>query len=222
MRLDQASTREKISRSEYSLGALNDSVGDSGLNAVKPLTPIEGNQLLSERNFNNGITSNIDVKSYEVLDGTSFKSRASNVSVSNFSNGMQAAFSGHLSQTSAGNSKFTVSLFPENFGKIEVEVTFSEDVGLNVKMFSDNPEATKLLQQNISTLRESLAFEKVNELVVDLNREKSSDENFGNGQNDTQRLVDAEPESGLTEESSEEETDANASSNLSEGLDTYV
>ncbi|MDG1952073.1 MAG: flagellar hook-length control protein FliK [Gammaproteobacteria bacterium] len=223
MRLDELSIGKTISRSEYSEGALNNFVEDSGLNSVKPLAPTEGNQLISERNFNNGITANMDVKSHEVLEGTTLKSRTSNVSVSNFSNGMQAAVSGQLSQTPAGNSKFTVSLFPENFGKIEVEVTFSEDAGLNVKMFSDNPEATKLLQQNISTLRDSLAFEKVNELVIDSNREQNSDENFGNDPSDNQRLVEVDSESVLTEESSEEEEiDTSASSDLSEGLDTYV
>jgi flagellar hook-length control protein FliK len=165
----------------------------------------------------------MDVKSHEVLEGTTLKSRTSNVSVSNFSSGMQAAVGGQLSQTPAGNSKFTVSLFPENFGKIEVEVTFSEDAGLNVKMFSDNPEATKLLQQNISTLRDSLAFEKVNELVIDSNREQNSDENFGNDPSDNQRLVEVDSESVLTEEGSEEEEiDTSASSDLGEGLDTYV
>ena len=223
MRLDESSIKKTISRSEYSTGSLNNSLENGGLNSVKPLATTESNQLVSERNFNNGITVDLDVKSHEVLDGKTVKSRTSNVSVSNFSNGMQAAVSGQLSQTSAGNSKFTVSLFPENFGKIEVEVTFSEDAGLNVKMFSDNPEATKLLQQNISTLRDSLAFEKVNEVVVDSNREQNSDENFGNDPSDNHRLVDVDSESVLTEESSEEEEiDTSASSNLSEGLDTYV
>jgi hypothetical protein len=90
-------------------------------------------------------------------------------------------------------------------------------------MFSDNPEATKLLQQNISTLRDSLAFEKVNELVIDSNREQNSDENFGNDPSDNQRLVEVDSESVLTEEGSEEEgIDTSASSDLSEGLDTYV
>jgi flagellar hook-length control protein FliK len=223
MRLDELSIGKTISRSEYKKGALNNFVEDSGLNSVKPLAPTEGNQLISERNFNNGITANMDVKSHEVLEGTTLKSRTSNVSVSNFSSGMQAAVGGQLSQTPAGNSKFTVSLFPENFGKIEVEVTFSEDAGLNVKMFSDNPEATKLLQQNISTLRDSLAFEKVNELVIDSNREQNSDENFGNDPSDNQRLVEVDSESVLTEEGSEEEEiDTSASSDLGEGLDTYV
>jgi flagellar hook-length control protein FliK len=116
-----------------------------------------------------------------------------------------------------------VSLFPENFGKIEVEVTFSEDAGLNVKMFSDNPEATKLLQQNISTLRENLAFEKVSELVIDSNREKSSDGNFADDSSQSQQLVDKDAESFLSEEGSEEEkVDESGSSNMSEGLDTYV
>ncbi|MDA9611935.1 hypothetical protein N9S63_01455, partial [OM182 bacterium] len=104
-----------------------------------------------------------------------------------------------------------------------VEVTFSEDAGLNVKMFSDNPEATKLLQQNISTLRESLAFEKVSELVIDSNRDQNSDENFGNEASQDQKLVDVDSESVLSEEGSEEESiDSSVSSNMKEGLDTYV
>ena len=90
-------------------------------------------------------------------------------------------------------------------------------------MFSDNPEATKLLQQNISTLRESLAFEKVSELVIDSNRDQSSDENFGNEASQGQKLVDVDSESVLSEEGSEEESiDSSVSSNMTEGLDTYV
>jgi predicted HAD superfamily Cof-like phosphohydrolase len=90
-------------------------------------------------------------------------------------------------------------------------------------MFSDNPEATKLLQQNISTLRESLAFEKVSELVIDSNRDQSSDENFGNEASQDQKLVDVDSESVLSEEGSEEESiDSSVSSNMTEGLDTYV
>jgi flagellar hook-length control protein FliK len=196
---------------------------DRGSNSARPLVSVEGNQLANERNFSSGIASNIDVRGYEITEGINFKERTSNVPVSNFPTGMQAALKGHLSQTSAGNTKFTVSLFPENFGKIEVEVTFSEDAGLNVKMFSENPEATKLLQQNISTLRENLAFEKVSELVIDSNREKSSDGNFADDSSQSQQLVDKDAESFLSEEGSEEEkVDESGSSNMSEGLDTYV
>jgi hypothetical protein len=196
---------------------------DRGSNSARPLVSVEGNQLANERNFSSGIASNIDVRGYEITEGINSKARTSSVPVSDFPAGMQAALKGHLSQTSAGNTKFTVSLFPENFGKIEVEVTFSEDAGLNVKMFSDNPEATKLLQQNISTLRENLAFEKVSELVIDSNREKSSDGNFADDSSQSQQLVDKDAESSLSEESSEEEkVDESGSSNMSEGLDTYV
>jgi hypothetical protein len=196
---------------------------DRGSNLARPFVSIEGNQLVNERNSSSGITPNIDVRGYEITEGINIKERTSNVPVSNFPAGMQAALKGHLSQTSAGNTKFTVSLFPENFGKIEVEVTFSEDAGLNVKMFSENPEATKLLQQNISTLRENLAFEKVSELVIDSNREKSSDGNFADDSSQSQQLVDKDAESSLSEESSEEEkVDESGSSNMGEGLDTYV
>ena len=196
---------------------------DRGSNSARPLVSVEGNQLANERNFSSGIASNIDVRSYEITEGINSKVRTSNVPVSDFHAGMQAALKGHLSRISAGNTKFTVSLFPENFGKIEVEVTFSEDAGLNVKMFSDNPEATKLLQQNISTLRENLAFEKVSELVIDSNREKSSDGNFADDSSQSQQLVDKDAESFLSEEGSEEEkVDESGSSNMSEGLDTYV
>lgn len=223
MRQDAASIEKTFSRSEYLKSPSNNLAENSGLNSARPLAPIEANQFVNERNSNNGVTANIDVRSLEIPEGVYIKSRASKVPVSNFSTGMQAAVKGHLSQTSPGNSKFTVSLFPENFGKIEVEVTFSEDAGLNVKMFSDNPEATKLLQQNISTLRESLAFEKVSELVIDSNRDQNSDENFGNEASQDQKLVDVDSESVLSEEGSEEESiDSSVSSNMTEGLDTYV
>jgi flagellar hook-length control protein FliK len=90
-------------------------------------------------------------------------------------------------------------------------------------MFSDNAEATKLLQQNISTLRESLASEKINELVIDLNQKKGSDEDFENDSSRNNKLVDADIENlSADDDSQEERVSSGASFNSSGGLDTYV
>ena len=96
------------------------------------------------------------------------------VSVSNFSSEIQETIYGQLSKSVGGVSKFTVALFPENMGKISVEISYSEAAGLKINMIGDNLEATKILEQNLSTLRESLQTDKLNELIVNLNNNKDS------------------------------------------------
>ena len=96
------------------------------------------------------------------------------VSVSNFNSGIQEAIMGHLTRTAAGTSKFTVALFPENLGKISIEISYSDLAGLKITMIGDNPEATKILEQNLPSLRENLQTEKLNELLVNLNTNKDS------------------------------------------------
>ena len=98
------------------------------------------------------------------------------VAVSNFNSGIQEAIMGQLTKTFSGTSKFTVALFPENLGKISIEISYS-DLKIwfkKITMIGDNPEATKILERNISTLRENLQTDKLNELLVNLNANKDS------------------------------------------------
>jgi flagellar hook-length control protein FliK len=107
------------------------------------------------------------------------------VSVSNFNSDIQETIVGQLTNSSKGSSKFTVALFPENFGKISIEISYSEAAGLKISMIGDNPEATKILEQNLPSLRENLQSEKLSELIVNLNSNKDSHgSNNKNGQPD--------------------------------------
>ena len=148
------------------------------------------------------------------------------ISVSNFSSEIQETIYGQLSKSVGGVSKFTVALFPENMGKISVEISYSEAAGLKINMIGDNLEATKILEQNLSTLRESLQTDKLNELIVNLNNNKDSHgsnqkqaqsdgDNFGAKEDKdtgTSKLIDPEPDVLNNDLAIDSEN----------GLDTYV
>ena len=148
------------------------------------------------------------------------------VSVSNFNSGIQEAIMGHLTRTAAGTSKFTVALFPENLGKINIEISYSDLAGLKITMIGDNPEATKILEQNLPSLRENLQTEKLNELLVNLNTNKDSSgsnqkynqSGEGGFANNEDRDVGTKE---LTDSKSETYDNGNASDSET-GLDTYV
>ena len=148
------------------------------------------------------------------------------VAVSNFNSGIQEAIMGQLTKTFSGTSKFTVALFPENLGKISIEISYSDLAGLKITMIGDNPEATKILEQNLPTLRENLQTDKLNELLVNLNANKDSsgsnqkysqsgEDNFMNKEDrdvGTLELTDSKSETHENGDTSDPET----------GLDTYV
>ncbi|MFL2874855.1 MAG: flagellar hook-length control protein FliK [Pseudohongiellaceae bacterium] len=148
------------------------------------------------------------------------------VSVSNFSSEMQETIYGQLSKSVGGVSKFTVALFPENMGKISVEISYSEAAGLKINMIGDNLEATKVLEQNLSTLRESLQTDKLNELIVNLNSNKDSHgSNQKQAQSDGNNFASNEDKDTGTSKLIDSESDVrnNDSAIDSEnGLDTYV
>ena len=159
-----------------------------------------------------------------VFNRTDFNART--VAVSNFSSGIQEAIMGQLTRTNSGTSKFTVALFPENLGKISIEISYSDLAGLKITMIGDNPEATKILEQNLPTLRENLQTDKLNELLVNLNANKDSsgsnqkysqsgEDNFMNKEDrdvGTLELTDSKSETHENGDASDPET----------GLDTYV
>ena len=147
------------------------------------------------------------------------------VSVSNFSSEMQETIMGQLSKTATGTSKFTVALFPENLGKISIEISYSDLAGLKITMIGDNPEATKILEQNLPTLRENLQTDKLNELLVNLNNNKDSNgSNQKHSQSEGDNFASREDkETGKFEFADSNSRTQNEVSNDSEtGLDTYV
>ena len=148
------------------------------------------------------------------------------VAVSNFNSGIQEAVMGQLTKTFSGTSKFTVALFPENLGKISIEISYSDLAGLKITMIGDNPEATKILEQNLPTLRENLQTDKLNELLVNLNANKdSSGSNQKYSQSGEDNFMNKEDRDVGTLELTDSKSETHENGDISDpetGLDTYV
>ena len=159
-----------------------------------------------------------------VSNRTDLNSRT--VAVSNFNSGIQEAIMGQLTKTFSGTSKFTVALFPENLGKISIEISYSDLAGLKITMIGDNPEATKILEQNLPTLRENLQTDKLNELLVNLNANKdSSGSNQKYSQSGEDNFMNKEDRDVGTLELTDSKSETHENGDISDpetGLDTYV
>ena len=159
-----------------------------------------------------------------VFNRTDFNART--VAVSNFSSGIQEAIIGQLTRTNSGTSKFTVALFPENLGKISIEISYSDLAGLKITIVCDNTEATKILEQNLPTLRENLQTDKLNELLVNLNANKdSSGSNQKYSQSGEDNFMNKEERDAGTLERSDSKSETHENGDTSDpetGLDTYV
>jgi hypothetical protein len=186
-----------------------------------------------DSNINSGKGDNIEPAGREVLIGSQIDKAATvnrsellpkPVSVSNFNSDIQETIVGQLTNSAKGSSKFTVALFPENFGKISIEISYSEAAGLKINMIGDNPEATKILEQNLPSLRENLQNEKLSELIVNLNSNKDSHNSSNkNGQPDGESFAERlknEKVALESEDSNARERDGDLDSDSS--LDTYV
>ena len=148
------------------------------------------------------------------------------VSVSNFNSEIRETIVGQLTKSINGVSKFKVALYPENFGKISIEISYSENAGLKINMIGDNPEATRILEQNLPTLRDNLQNEKLSELIVNLNNNRDSQSfNNKNGKSENEYSGDsAAKESASAEvvEPSSVHSQENLTLDSDDGLDTYV
>jgi hypothetical protein len=194
---------------------------------------------LTQKNIDSNIVSakseTIEVANQELfssnqLDRPSVLNRpeilAKPVSVSNFNSEIRETIVGQLAKSINGVSKFKVALYPENFGKISIEISYSESAGLKINMIGDNPEATRILEQNLPTLRDNLQSEKLSELIVNLNNNRDS-HGFNNKNGKSQNEYSGD-DSGKEPTSAElvEPGSVNSQENLTlgsdDGLDTYV
>jgi|GEM_PF-1256194 len=148
------------------------------------------------------------------------------VAVSNFSSEMRETIVGQLTNSAKGVSKFTVALFPENFGKISIEISYSENAGLKINMIGDNPEATRILEQNLPSLRENLQSEKLSELIVNLNSNRDfQNSNNRNGKSENESVGENLEKDSLSTESEESNSAGNKRGlalDSENSLDTYV
>ena len=142
------------------------------------------------------------------------------VSIANLPQGIASRINPHLARgLGSGPTKISISLFPENYGQVDVELVYSEEAGLRISMSSENAETTRLLQSNSGGLREALLGNSLADVSVDVNAHGRSkhEDSAANEQNKTSNKQVA-TESAM-------ETDplkAKASSDNSDGLDTYV
>jgi hypothetical protein len=142
------------------------------------------------------------------------------VSIANLPQGIASRINPHLARgLGSGPTKISISLFPENYGQVDVEFVYSEEAGLRISMSSENAETTRLLQSNSGGLREALLGNSLADVSVDVNAHGRSkhEGSAANEQNKTSNKQVA-TESAM-------ETDplkAKASSDNSDGLDTYV
>jgi hypothetical protein len=142
------------------------------------------------------------------------------VSIANLPQGIASRINPHLARgLGSGPTKISISLFPENYGQVDVEFVYSEEAGLRISMSSENAETTRLLQSNSGGLREALLGNSIADVSVDVNAHGRS-KHEGSAANEQNK---ASTKQVATE--SAMETDplkAKASSDNSDGLDTYV
>jgi hypothetical protein len=142
------------------------------------------------------------------------------VSIANLPQGIASRINPHLARgLGSGPTKISISLFPENYGQVDVEFVYSEEAGLRISMSSENAETTRLLQSNSGGLREALLGNSIADVSVDVNAHgRSKHEGSAANEQNKASTKQVAAESAMETNSSK----AKASSDTSDGLDTYV
>ena len=158
-----------------------------------------------------------------VSQGTNTKANeAANqrVSIANLPQGIASRINPHLAKgLGSGPTKISISLFPENYGQVDVEFVYSEEAGLRVSLSSESAETTRLLQSNSSGLRETLLGNSLADVSVDVNAHGQGKQE-GSAEN-PQGAAAARQIAG--ESATEgEPLKSKATGDNSDGLDTYV
>ena len=148
------------------------------------------------------------------------------VLVSNFAADMKETIVGQLAKVTDGVTKFTVALYPENFGKVNVEISYSEIGGLRISMAGENFESVRVLEQNLPALRESLQNDKLSELAVSLNSNQdsqgSSSKNGKSNNNNEEGGPVSDPGTADLTDQQAVTRERQLGSSSEDGLDTYV
>lgn len=215
----------------------NSRKNEFSINDKFTIKPLSNSQNISKQSMNFNIEVGIGAHnnsddSHDVLTNVSLSTPSGQkkndtftkpVLISNFNTEMQSVIRHQLGSYQKGVSKITVTLYPESFGKVSVEVSYSENSGLKINMTGDNPEAIKILEQNISSLRDSLQSDKISELIVDLNtKSNASNQDSNSKSNQNKEDVDGVLNSNQLVDSKIDVSNDVAIIDLENGLDTYV
>jgi flagellar hook-length control protein FliK len=72
-----------------------------------------------------------------------------------------------------------LQLLPENLGRVQVEITMSENGALRVALHAENPTTQNLLRQDAASLQNILGKNSQQEVIVDVPRqEEAQQQNF--------------------------------------------
>lgn len=215
----------------------NSKKNEFSINDKLTIKPLSNSQNISKQSMNFNIEVSIGAHnhsddSHDVLTNVSLSTPSGQkkndtftkpVLISNFNTEMQSVIRQQLGGYQKGVSKITVTLYPESFGKVSVEVSYSENSGLKINMTGDNPEAIKILEQNLSSLRDSLQSDKISELIVDLNtKSNASNQDSNSKSNENKKSIDEVLNSNQLVDSKIDVSNDVAIIDLENGLDTYV
>ena len=110
------------------------------------------------------------------------------VAINNLPQGIATHVNTYLAKgLGAGPTKISISLFPENYGQVDVEFVYSEEAGLRINLSSENAETAKLLQSNTSGLKESLMGGAFANVSVDVNAQSHGKQESGGPQQQDSR-----------------------------------
>lgn len=144
------------------------------------------------------------------------------VSVGNLPQGIAARVNTHLAKgLGSGPTKISISLFPENYGQVDVEFVYSEEAGLKINLSSDNAETTRLLQSNSSALRETLLGNSLASVSVDVNARGKQSES-GERNETAARSANTSDDADTLNSSDGADSRIGGNKTSTNGLDTYV
>jgi hypothetical protein len=143
------------------------------------------------------------------------------VAINNLPQGIATHVNTHLAKgLGAGPTKISISLFPENYGQVDVEFVYSEEAGLRINLSSENAETAKLLQSNTSGLKESLMGGAFANVSVDVNAQSHGKQESGGPQQQDSRQEQKIAKEGEVAVSKQPASEL-GTENLG-GLDTFV
>ena len=181
---------------------------------VRDTSPLvnEGDAEVTLQELKLGVSQGANAKANEAAN--------QRVSIANLPQGIASRINPLLAKgLGSGPTKISISLFPENYGQIDVEFVYSEEAGLRVSLSSESAETTRLLQSNSSGLRESLLGNSLANVSVDVNAHGQGKQE-GSAPNSQNAAASSQVAS---ESATEAEPLKNkAASDNSDGLDTYV
>jgi hypothetical protein len=144
------------------------------------------------------------------------------VSVGNLPQGIAARVNTHLAKgLGSGPTKISISLFPENYGQVDVEFVYSEEAGLKINLSSENAETTRLLQSNSSALRETLLGNSLASVSVDVNARGKQSES-GERNETAARSANTSDDADTLNSSDGADSRIGGNKTSTNGLDTYV